>query len=267
MAVGAEVIQPDEMEAATGQKELGGAKTGMRRLIVPLTAPLLPARIVANDGGLQRAGFLAGRGMGVLVLINHFSLRDGFDTFRLLFTQPTLRRLSMLAPVASHLIDSRVRLLAGLFGVALAPITSPEAVANLGLPAESGANALAYSQAAISRLGAGGLVLLAPQAGRRPCLTPPQGMRPVSLLLAQARRKRATNFCLLFVGLGLAGAARYSLETTGGLNLGQRYELRVGKAFTFDEAVALAGDLRQVEGWVYGQLARLTPAAYLCEEE
>jgi hypothetical protein len=255
------------MEAATAKAQLGGVKAGMRRLAVPLTAPMLPGRIIANGGGLQRAGFLASRQMGVLVLINHFSLRDGFDTFRLLFAHPALRRLPMLAPAASHLIDRRLQLLAALFAVELKPITSPEAVANLGLPAESGENALAYSQAAIARLGAGGLVLLAPQAGRRPCLEPPQRMRPVSLLLAQAQRKRVTDFCLLFVGLGLAGAASYSLETTGGLNLGQRYELRLGEAYTFDEVVALAGGVRQVESWAYGQLAGLVPAAYLCEEE
>ena len=251
---------------AMASGRLSWAKAGVRRLAVPLAAPLLPARILANMGGLQRAGYLARGGMGVLVLINHFSLRDGFDTFRLLFGNPALRRLPMLAPAASHLIDWRLRLLTSLLAVELAPITSPEATANLGLPPESRENALAYSQAAIARLDAGGVVLLAPQAGRRPCLVPPVKMRPVSLLLAQAKRKQVTNFCLLFVGLGLAGAAGYSLETNGGLNLGQRYEVRVGEAFTFDEAVALAGDLRRVEGWVYTQLAGLVPAAYLCEE-
>lgn len=250
---------------ATGQ--FSRAKAGMRRLAVPLTAPLLPVQIRANMGGLQRAGFLAASGMGVLVLINHFSLRDGLDTFRLLFGHASLRHLPMLAPAASHLIDRRLRLLTVLFAVDLIPITSPEAVANLGLAPDSGKNALAYSQTALARLDAGGLVLLAPQAGRRPCLAPPARMRPVSLLLAQAQRKRVTDFCLLFVGLGLAGATDYSLETIGGLNLGQRYELRVGEAYTFDEVVALAGGLRQVERWVYAQLAGLVPAAYLCEEE
>ncbi|MDT8304768.1 MAG: hypothetical protein RRC07_02435 [Anaerolineae bacterium] len=250
---------------ATGQ--LSRAKAGMRRLAVPLTAPLLPAHIRANMGGLQRAGFLASSGMGVLVLINHFSLRDGFDTFRLLFSHPALRRLPMLAPAASHLIDRRLRFLAALFAVDLTPITSPEAVANLGLPADSGENALASSQKAIAHLDAGGVVLLAPQAGRRPCLEPPARMRPVSLLLAQAQRKRMTDFCLLFAGLGLASGTDYGLAAAGGLNLGQRYEVRVGEAYMFDEAVALAGSLRQVEGWVYAQLAGLVPAAYLCEEE
>jgi hypothetical protein len=246
---------------------LSRARAGMRRLVVPLIAPLLPAEILANMGGLQRAGYLAGSGMGVLVLINHFSLRDGFDTFRILFGHPTLQRLPMLAPAASHLIDRRLQLLSALFAVELAPITSPEAVANLGLPPESGENALAYSQTAIARLDAGGVVLLAPQVGRRPCLAPPAKMRPVSLLLAQAKRKRVTDFCLLFVGLGLTAATGYSLQTNGGLNLGQRYEIRVGEAFTYDEAVALAGGLRQVEGWAYTQLAGLVPAAYLCEED
>jgi hypothetical protein len=121
------------MEAATAKAQLSGVKAGMRRLAVPLSAPLLPGRIRANAGGLQRAGFLASRGMGVLVLINHFSLRDGLDTFRLLFTNPALRQLPMLAPAASHLIDRRVRLLTALFAVDVSPITTPEAVANLGL--------------------------------------------------------------------------------------------------------------------------------------
>jgi hypothetical protein len=254
------------MEAATAKAQLSRVKAGMRRLAVPLSAPLLPGRIQANAGGLQRAGFLASRGMGVLVLINHFSLRDGLDSFRLLFTNPALRQLPMLAPAASHLIDRRVRLLTALFAVEVSPITSPEAVANLGLAPSSGDNALAYSQAAITRLRGGGVVLVAPQAGRRPCLEPPAGMRPVSLLLAQAQRKRVTDFCLLFVGLGLAGATAYNLETTGGLNLGQHYELRLGEAYTFDEAVAVAGSVRQVEEWAYEQLAGLVPAAYLCEE-
>lgn len=246
--------------------QLSKAKVAMRRLGAPLVAPLLPGRIEANRGGLQRAGFLAGSGMGVLVLINHFSLRDGFDTFRLLFAHPALRRLPMLAPAASHLVQRRsIDLLATLFAVDIAPMTSPEAVARYGLDPSSGQNVMAYSRAAIERLAGGGLVLVAPQVGRRPCLAPPEGMRPVSLLLAQARRKRVADFCLLFVGLGLAGARAYSVETTGGLNLGQRYELRVGEAFTLDETIRLAGGLRKVEGWVYEQLAPLVPAAYLCQ--
>jgi hypothetical protein len=239
----------------------------MRRLGAPLVAPLLPGRIEANGGGLQRAGYLAQQGMGVLVLINHFSLRDGFDVFRLLFAHSVLRELPVLAPVASHLIGPVARLLAALFTVEVAPMTSPEATANLGLDPTTGQNALAYSQMTIAHLETGGVVLLAPQVGRRPCLAPLEDMRPVSLLLAQARRKRAADFCLLFVGLGLAGAPAYSLDETGGLNLGRRYELRVGEAFTVDEAIALAGDLRRVEGWVYQQLAPLVPAAYLCTEK
>ena len=139
----------------------------MRRLGAPLVAPLLPGRIEANRGGLQRAGFLAGSGMGVLVLINHFSLRDGFDTFRLLFAHPALRRLPMLAPAASHLVQRRsIDLLATLFAVDIAPMTSPEAVARYGLDPSSGQNVMTYSRAAIERLSHTWAELTAQQAIR-----------------------------------------------------------------------------------------------------
>lgn len=232
-----------------------------RRLAATLLAPLLPARIVGGMENLARAEALVGEGQGLLVLMNHFSKRDGLQVLRLLFSRPLLRQRPVLVPVASHLAGPPVRTMARLFAVNLALMTTPAAVATLGLDPATGEAALAYARRAINTLAGGGLVLLAPQAGRQPTLGEPQ-MRVTSLLLAQARRQRATNFALLFVGLGLPGTDDYALAAVGDLNLGRPYLVHVGPTFTYEEALAAAGSLRRLDPWVFAQLRSLVPEGY-----
>lgn len=231
-----------------------------RRLALPVAGLILPAAVRYQER-LGEAAALVDAGNGLLVLMNHFSQRDGLQVLRLLYGQPLLRTRSTLTPVASHLITPLVRSLADLFTVELAPITSPEAVETLGLDPATGQNPLDYARAAVRLLGEGGIVLLAPQAGRRPCLEAPE-MRPVSLLLAQARRRRVTDLILLPVGLGIPREMDYSLENTGGLNLLRRYVVSVGRPTMLEEAVTAAGGWRQMDRWALDQLGELVPEAY-----
>lgn len=233
----------------------------LRGLAATLLTPLLPAQVVAGEENLVRAEALVGERSGLLVLINHFSKRDGLQVLRLLFSRPLLRQQPVLVPVASHLADPAVRTLARLFAVNLALMTTPAAVATLGLDPASGEDALAYARRAVDTLAEGGIVLLAPQAGRQPTLGEPQ-MRVTSLLLAQARRQRIANLALLFVGLGLPGATAYSLAEVGGLNLGRPYLVRVGPTISSEEALAKAGSLRRLDPWVFDQLRSLVPEGY-----
>lgn len=152
--------------------------------------------------------------------------------------------------------------LAARMGVRLLPVTTPEAVARHGPAPNFGVSPLCYAREAISTLAAGGIVLLAPQAGRRSTLGEPQ-LRPVSLLLAQARRQGVRDVALLFVGLGMEGITDYALEKVGGLNLGRRYEIQVGQTFTLDEALAAAGRLRMLDAWSFQCLQEWVPLAYV----
>ena len=240
---------------------LGGAQPLLRRLAVGISWPLFPTSFVANHDRLERAAELVEQGSGLIVLMNHFSLRDGLQLLRLLFGNETLRRRPTLAPVASHLAGPNVHRLAQIFGVELAPVTTIEAVEQLGLDVAPEESALAYTAQALETLRNQGSVLLAPQAGRRSWLAKPQ-MRPVGLLLAQARRKRLHEIALFFVGLGLHGETDYSLENAGGLNVGRRYELRLGRAFRMEEALKEAGGIKNLDDWAYDQLRELVPPIY-----
>lgn len=233
----------------------------LRGLVAKALGPLLPAHLVGGEEQLAQTEALVEEGYGLLVLMNHFSKRDGFQVLRLLYSRPSLRRRPTLVPVASHLAGPAVQTLARLNDVDLALMTTPEAVAKLGLDPASGEDALAYARRAVATLAGGGIVLLAPQAGRQPALGAPQ-MRVTSLLLAQARRKRVTNVALLFFGLGLLDADAYPLAEVGGLNLGRPYLIRVSSPITFESALADAGGLRQLDRWVFAQLHPLVPPAY-----
>ena len=232
-----------------------------RRLARHLVTPLLPVRVVTDAGGLAQAEALVDDGYGLIALMNHFSLRDAFEVLRLLYSRPGLRSRPTLAPVASHRAGRGTYLLGDLFAVDLCPITSPEVAAVLGPDAPPAADPLAYAQQAVATLSAGGLVPLSPQAGRRPALVRPD-MRPLSLLMAQARRRRVNDVALLPVGLGIHGESDYSLENAGGLNLGRLYEIGIGRAFTAEEAVNAAGGWRNLDDWALAKLAPLVPAAY-----
>jgi len=233
----------------------------VRGLLAKGLAPLLPARLVDGEEHLARAEALAGAGYGLLVLMNHFSKRDGLQVLRLLYSRPLLQHRPTLVPVASHLAGPAVQTLARLGDVDLALMTTPQAVASLGLAPSTGENALAYARRAVTTLAAGGIVPLAPQAGRQPTLGEPE-MRVTSMLLAQARRQRVANFALLFVGLGLPGVDAYPLADVGGLNLGRTYLIEVGSPLPFEAALAEAGTFRQLDPWVFARLRPLVPAAY-----
>lgn len=244
------------------ERDISRQKQWQRWLVRLAIRGLIPARVVHDSGGLQRAETLASTGYGLLVLMNHFSLRDGLQILHFLYGSDILRRRATLAPAASHHLEgSPLPVLAERVGVRLLPVASPEAVARHRLAPGSGTSPVVYAREAIATLKAGGIVLLAPQAGRRPLLGEPQ-MHPVSLLLAQAQRQRVRNVALLFIGLGIAGVTDYALEKVGGLNPCRRYEICVGHTFTLAEALESAGKLRQVDAWAYRQLRNWVPATY-----
>ena len=242
--------------------EIPRRKRWQRRFVRFTIRPFLPTRCVHDAGGLQRAASLARSGYGTLVLMNHFSLRDGLQVLHLLFSNGTLCRRPTLAPAAvHHLQGSSLPRLADRVGVRLLPIATPESVERHGLSPGSGVSPLCYARQAITTLDVGGIVLLAPQVGRRPALGTPRS-RPVSLLMAQAHRRHVHDIALLFVGLGIEGETDYRLDRVGGLNLCRRYEVRIGHTFTLDEALEAAGGLRQLDDWTYRQLRNWVPAAY-----
>lgn len=244
------------------EKEISRQQRWQRRLVRAGVHFIIPADAVLDAGGLRRAESLARAGYGTLVLMNHFSLRDGLQVLHLVYGSEALRRRPTLAPAASHHLGGPLLpALADAVGIRLLPITTTEAVQDQGLDPASGVSPLAYARQAIGTLRGGGIVLLAPQAGRRPVLGEPR-MRPVSLLLAQARRQRVRDVALFFVGLGIAGENDYTLENVGGLNPGRRYEVRIGHTYTLDEALECAGGLRGLDAWVYRELRRWVPAPY-----
>ena len=243
---------------------VNGIGRGARRLARVGTAPLLPSQIVRDEGGLVEAEALVREGCGLIALMNHFSMRDSLEVLRLLYARPALRSRPTVAPVAAQHAGKAIYLLADLLAVQLCPINSPEALAELGPDAPPALSALEYTQQAVAVLGRAGIVPLSPQAGRRPALVRP-AMRPLSMLMVQARRKRVQKIAILLLGLGIRNESDYSLAHAGGLNLGRVYEIQIGSTFTSEEALAAAGNWRALDDWALEQLRPLVPAAYRAE--
>jgi hypothetical protein len=204
---------------------------------------------------------LARAGYGLLVLMNHFSFRDPPQVLSMLFSSELLRTRPVLAPTAAHQANAAVRAIADIFGIELCLIVTAESVARKGLDPSQGQTPMDYAREATNTLSEGGIVLLAPQTTRMPSLGVPTA-RPVSLLLAQARRKRLHNVALVCLGLGISGVSDYDLGAVGGFNLRRHYEARLGRVFTLDEALQEAGSLRAMDAWIFTQLRDLVPASY-----
>jgi hypothetical protein len=236
-----------------------GGQLRWRAAAARLGPLLFPAHIVDPQESLAKAQQRIQDHCGLLVLMNHFSARDPLQLLCLLFGNKCLRQRHMVAPIAYHQNSPAVQYLAGWIGFELFPVVTEEAGAAGSQEPE--ARLLAYIRATVKTLSDGGIVILAPQVGRRACLGKPTD-RPIGLLTAELRRKRISCASLLFVGLGLPGVTDYSTSSVRGLNFARSYNVRLGGVVELGEALEQAGGRRQIDAWAFSQLRKLVPAAY-----
>jgi hypothetical protein len=171
---------------------------------------------------------------GLLVLMNHFSTRDPLQLLCLLFDNKQLRQRHLVAPVAFHQYSPTVQRFADWIAFEVFPVVTDEASTAGGQDQETGL--LAYVRAAVKTLSDGGIVILAPQVGRRACLGEPIG-RPIGLLTAELRRRGVGCVSLLFVGLGMPNVTDYSTSSVRGFNFARTYDVRLGDVLELGEAL------------------------------
>lgn len=245
--------------------DLPAAQRLLRRVGAGFTTFILPCFVVDADGGLTRAESLLDAGYGLVVLLNHFSTRDGPQVLSLLGRNRTMRRRTFLGPVAHHQWRRHgllVRVLTNLFAIRLFPVVTPHAEKMYGPRQRQGDGLRAYLWAASAGLKQGNIVLLAPQARRRQHLGAPPRGRPVAKLLAQARADKVQHIALVFVGLSIPHEDDYSRDNVGGMNFSTLYEARFGPTFTVDEALRESQGMASVDDWVFARLRDLVPPAY-----
>jgi len=233
----------------------------LRKIVGALAVVVLPCRRVEQAEHILQAEQMLNEGNGLVVLLNHFSLRDSFQVVCWLFRNKVAGRLPIVAPVAFHQHGPTVQFIADLLAVRLCPIVTSKTM-QLGYSGqERGTGIRSYLNSAVDNLSEKGIVLLAPQGGRKSRLGRPAG-RPIGSILAQARKRRVQNFGILIFALSIPGVSSYDRESTGGVNLFRRYGLRIGKPFRAGEVVDLAGGIAFVDSWIFQKFSKLIPVSY-----
>lgn len=250
-------------------QEVSRTQVRLRRAAAFLGRIIFPQRLYDEHGGLERANGLSQENYGLLVIINHFATRDALQAILLVFGSSVLVRRPIVAPVAAHQYGRYGRLiqyLARQLGLMLMPVVTGDTVRKLGNVGQRGRGLSEYVEAASACLGSGGVVLLAPQGGRRAKLGRPRG-RAVSHLLAEAQRRDIDRMACLLLGLALRGVIDYGDTSVRGFNLGRLYEVRIGRVATLGEVCREVGRLPLVDGWTFAHLSELVPESYLDSPE
>lgn len=233
----------------------------LRKIVALGSTVIFPYRIYGEEQSLANIEQILDQNNGMIVLLNHFSLRDAVQVFCWLFGIPAASRRRIVAPVAYHQHGLIVDIVSSLLAIDLQPIVTARTV-QLGYGDKSrGAGMRDYLNAATSTLDDGDIVLLAPQGGRKNRLGEPVG-HPVGMIISHASRSHVNNFGIFCVGVGLKGATNYDKKTVSGKLLFRRFEMRIGAPATVEQVVEKAGSVDQVDTWVFEQLGELVPPAY-----
>ena len=233
----------------------------LRRIVGRLAFVVFPCRYFVEARHVIQAETMLEQGNGLIVLINHFSMRDALQVAFWLFRNRVASSRSIVAPVAFHQHSSLVRFLADLIAIKLCPIVTSRTIELDSGEERHGTGIRDYLNAAVDSLKDGGIVLLAPQGSRKSQLGRPDG-HPVGNIISRARRKGVHNFGILCFGLGIRGVVTYDRKKVGGSNLFRRFDLRVGQPYSAGEAVELAGGIDLVDAWIFEELGELVPDVY-----
>ncbi len=243
---------------------LNRPRVWLRRVLVRLAAPALRMNLSDPVGGLDRLTALNREGVGVILLMNHFALRDPLQALAVLFRSPVLITRPILAPVAYHQVlqyGRFGRFITWILGIEVMPVVTADTIRILKSRPHGGTGLAEYFAAGAAALAAGEIVLLAPQGARTSRLGRPHG-RPIARLLAVLAETEVPRFALGFIGFSLPDAINYSRERVGGLNIGRLYEIRVGQTVTSAELDGVREPQEAVDVWAFARLAELLPAAY-----
>ena len=232
-----------------------------RKIAAGLASVFFPFHQFEIDNGVVEAEKLLDRDVGLIVVMNHFSLRDPLQLTGWLFQNRVFSRRDIVAPVAYHRYEWLLRSLCWLMAIETYPIATPKTIRlRYGISNRNKAMKL-YLESAVAALAEGSIVFLAPQAGRRCCLGEPLG-HPVGRLFEMAAEKEVHNIGVLLLGFSIPDVVDYGDSSVRGLNPLRRYDVVVSRPYLFDEILQQAGSASSIDSWIFAEMAQLLPPAY-----
>lgn len=251
-----------EIEPGKAQN-IGFCEQVARKVASAVLSPtLLRSEITRNDDSIEKAKETLRNGKGLIVIINHFSLKDPPLAANEIFRQREMDSKKIIAPIAYHMNNPAYQLLVKLLGVNLIPIVTENTVRegkNDGHALDEGKGK--YIKDSLDLLRQGGIVVLAPQGSRQGYLGQPG--RSIASLMFAAKRGNVKDFSFLFIGFGIKGADDYSGNDVRGFNPFKKYSIKIGACLTKNEVMEKAGvDFRNVDRIAYEELGRVVPTSY-----
>lgn len=225
--------------------------------------------LIDLHSGLKTAENLsAEQGLGLVIVIPHFSARDPLETIKeIVIKSPVFNELPILTPIAAH----RYHFWHGIFpkhvfGAYMLSVATTDTTRYFEekhkKPPKTNAGLPEYFDVAAEILSKRGIVVIAPQTGRRETLGEPEAPTMATMVLA-LRKRKIQNFAMLFVGFELKDTTIYKKGLNDGYNLGKTFITKIGKAYTLAQALQECGELKQFDSWNYKQLAELVSPYYL----
>ncbi len=216
-----------------------------RRTCIKLwRGPYGPAHVQVVADAIKRAEALSAQGWGILMPFTHFSFRDIVEISirpmalsKYLITKPCVATIEW-----AHFYDMPIgRLLTNLTGITLVPIVIDDTMKkgknydenHRMLPLGHGTRD--YFRVARKVLKEGGVVWVAPQQGRRPCLEL-SDKEPIKFVLG--KENELQNVGVMFISLSLKGETDYTKRK--GFNVGRTYDVKLGPTLTKAELYQLS---------------------------
>lgn len=210
-----------------------------------LSPTFLRSETTNNDGSIGKAKEALRSGKGLVVVINHFSLKDPPQATSELFHHKVTGSKKITAPIALHRDSPWFHRIGRLLGYNLVRIVTESTIKegkNDGLDKNDGL--MKYISNSTKLLKNGGIVILAPQGTRMSQLGQPNPNNPVvGALMASAKRDSVNDYVFLFMGLGIKGVKDYSGKKTRGFNPLKKYTLEIGACLTDEEVMEKANIL------------------------
>lgn len=243
---------------------------------------LMPGKTEGKNR-LGRTEDLLKEGYGLVVLFNHFSLRDPFQILKdIIINNPLMREKEIIFPITEHQYKKYKLLfkpLSGLLKMKLYPIANPGTLKVLALknnPEKYSKTVsrqrlllIEYMNSAVEVLKKGGIVPMAPQGERKNSLEMPQDSektkKPIAAtatLIANLNKNGIEKVAFLIIGVGIENITDYGAKVKG-LNPRKRYTLKIGPTYTKQELLELAqNNLRAIDQGVFEVLAAVVPPSY-----
>ncbi len=242
-----------------------------RHVTDSILRPLLNFDVVDEMGGIAQAERTVSEGKGLVLGFTHFSKRDGpiYASYALHYAKNL--SVPVVLPVAHHqFVDYKSVLLplAKLGHGELYPIVIDDTIQDprfADLPLNQGMEV--YMPAAVNALRGGGVVALSLQGGRKSFMG--ENVPALSTLMVYLHRNHTDNYAVQCVGISpKKNVESHEYNQLSGWNFFTRYQVRVGRTYTFQELQTSLGlsslkDFRRVDPWAGELASQLVQTSYL----